>query len=91
MVRDGLLERVNVRERRQNIHQTGNGPGVHGVVPHYGLPSQSAVVRDYEGGKGVVNVSILFSRVMMSLNFGSIIKTKKEGHKSYSVIAFCII
>ncbi|EIP4523202.1 hypothetical protein M9472_001913 [Salmonella enterica] len=52
MVKDGLLERINVYERRQNRMQySGDAPGVHCVVARYGLPGQCAVMRDDgEGG-----------------------------------------
>lgn len=51
MVRDGLLERVNVYERRQNTTQgSGNSPGVRCVVARYGLPGQCTVIPD--NGKG---------------------------------------
>lgn len=51
MVKDGLLERVNVYERRQNRTQSsGNAPGVKCVVARYGLPGQCLVMRDNEKG-----------------------------------------
>ncbi|WP_413499130.1 hypothetical protein [Buttiauxella gaviniae] len=51
MVKDGLLERVNVYERRQNKNQSGGGEGVHCVVARYGLPGECSIMRD-NGGNG---------------------------------------
>ncbi|EED1694770.1 hypothetical protein EIP79_RS13180 [Escherichia coli] len=50
MVRDGLLERINVFERRE-----GAGDGVRRKVARYGLPSHSVVVRDGEGRNGAID------------------------------------
>lgn len=51
MVKDGLLDRVNIYERRQNKTQSGDGKGVHCIVARYGLPGGSNVMRD-DGGNG---------------------------------------
>ncbi|EFN2387157.1 TPA: hypothetical protein JLL11_003143 [Escherichia coli] len=50
MVRDGLLERINVFERRE-----GAGDGVRRKVARYGLPGHSVVVRDGEGRNGAID------------------------------------
>ncbi len=50
MVRDGLLERINVYERRE-----GAGDGVRRKVARYGLPGHSVVVRDGEGRNGAID------------------------------------
>lgn len=51
MVKDGLLEKVMVYERRQNRMQySGDAPGVRCMVSRYGLPGQCRVIRD--DGKG---------------------------------------
>lgn len=50
MVKDGLLERVTVYERRQDKTQgSGDSPGVRCKVSRYGLPGKCAVVRDSGG------------------------------------------
>ncbi|MDJ7445082.1 hypothetical protein ACQSFC_17160 [Salmonella enterica] len=48
MVKDGLLEKSAIYERRQNRKQSGNGDayGVWCYVSRYGLPGQCAVMRD---------------------------------------------
>ncbi|WP_329502703.1 hypothetical protein [Klebsiella aerogenes] len=47
MVKDGLLEKVTVYERRQNRMQySGDAPGVRCMVSRYGLPDQCSVTRD---------------------------------------------
>ncbi|EHL5737985.1 hypothetical protein KEB67_000102 [Escherichia coli] len=51
MVRDGLLERVNVYERRDSV---GHG-GVRRKVARYGLPGRSVVARDGEGRNGTID------------------------------------
>ncbi|HIB5143172.1 TPA: hypothetical protein ACWW8F_004674 [Escherichia coli] len=50
MVRDGLLERVNVYERRDSV-----GHGVRRKVARYGLPGRSVVARDSEGRNGAID------------------------------------
>ncbi|HIB7453897.1 TPA: hypothetical protein ACWXQO_004701 [Escherichia coli] len=50
MVRDGLLERVNVYERRDSV-----GHGVRRKVARYGLPGRSVVARDGEGRNGAID------------------------------------
>ncbi|NYR52575.1 hypothetical protein [Escherichia coli] len=50
MVRDGLLERINVFERRE-----GAGDGVRRKVARYGLPGHSVEVRDGEGRNGAID------------------------------------
>ncbi|EEY3521793.1 TPA: hypothetical protein RMT52_005074 [Escherichia coli] len=50
MVRDGLLERVNVYERRDSV-----GHGVRRKVARYGLPGRSVVARDGEGRNGTID------------------------------------
>ncbi|EMA2754346.1 hypothetical protein U2H75_005216 [Escherichia coli] len=50
MVRDGLLERVNVYERRDSV-----GHGVRRKVARYGLPGRSVVARDVEGRNGAID------------------------------------
>ncbi|HFO9835038.1 TPA: hypothetical protein ACRAFT_001230 [Escherichia coli] len=50
MVRDGLLERVNVYERRDSV-----GHDVRRKVARYGLPGHSVVVRDGEGRNGAID------------------------------------
>lgn len=50
MVRDGLLERINVYERRE-----GAGDGVRRKVARYGLPGHSVVVSDGEGRNGAID------------------------------------
>ncbi|ENP9212176.1 hypothetical protein ACENGS_002163 [Escherichia coli] len=50
MVRDSLLERINVFERRE-----GAGDGVRRKVARYGLPGHSVVVRDGEGRNGAID------------------------------------
>ncbi|OSK24066.1 hypothetical protein EAMG_02136 [Escherichia coli M056] len=54
MVRDGLLERVNVYEWRQNTTQSGDGAGVHCIVARYGLPGQCNVIRDDAGSDNAI-------------------------------------
>ncbi|EBJ2429098.1 hypothetical protein GUP89_004178 [Salmonella enterica] len=54
MVRDGLLERVNSYERRQNRTQSGCGDGVRCMVVRYGLPGQCAVMRDDAGAENAI-------------------------------------
>ncbi|MXF07408.1 hypothetical protein [Escherichia coli] len=54
MVRDGLLERVNVYERRQNKTQGGDGDGVRCVVARYGLPGQCRLIRDNGDGREAI-------------------------------------
>lgn len=50
MVKDGLLERVTVYERRQDKTQgSGDSAGVRCKVSRYGLPGQCAVFRDNGG------------------------------------------
>lgn len=50
MVKDGLLERVTVYERRQDKTQgSGDSAGVRCKVSRYGLPGKCAVVRDSGG------------------------------------------
>lgn len=50
MVKDGLLERVTVYERRQDKTQVSDdSAGVRCKVSRYGLPGQCAVVRDSGG------------------------------------------
>jgi hypothetical protein len=47
MVKDGLLEKVTVYERRINKHQaSATSPGVRCMVSRYGLPGQCSVIRD---------------------------------------------
>ncbi|HBA1866561.1 hypothetical protein [Escherichia coli] len=50
MVRDGLLERVNVYERRDSV-----GHSVRRKVARYGLPGRSVVARDGEGRNGAID------------------------------------
>ncbi|EIV8276887.1 hypothetical protein ACI28F_005118 [Escherichia coli] len=50
MVRDGLLERVNVYERRDSV-----GHDVRRKVARYGLPGHSVVARDSEGRNGAID------------------------------------
>ncbi|ENL5812936.1 hypothetical protein AB5J37_001142 [Escherichia coli] len=50
MVRDGLLERVNVYERRDSV-----GHDVRRKVARYGLPGRSVVARDGEGRNGAID------------------------------------
>lgn len=50
MVRDGLLERVNVYERRDSV-----GHDVRRKVARYGLPGHSVVARDREGRNGAID------------------------------------
>ncbi|EPV4411955.1 TPA: hypothetical protein ACHJ05_003782 [Escherichia coli] len=50
MVRDGLLERINVFERRDSV-----GHGVRRKVARYGLPGRSVVARDGEGRNGAID------------------------------------
>lgn len=50
MVCDGLLERINVYERRE-----GAGDGVRRKVARYGLPGRSVVSRDGEGRNGAID------------------------------------
>ncbi|HGV7141235.1 TPA: hypothetical protein KC606_RS24455 [Escherichia coli O146] len=50
MVRDGLLERINVYERRDSV-----GHGVRRKVARYGLPGRSVVARDGEGRNGAID------------------------------------
>ncbi|EEZ5180720.1 hypothetical protein HIU27_RS25360 [Escherichia coli] len=50
MVRDGLLERINVYERREGV-----GDGVRRKVARYGLPGHSVVVRDGEGRNDAID------------------------------------
>lgn len=50
MVRDGLLERVNVYERRDSV-----GHGVRRKVARYGLPGRSVVARDGGGRNGAID------------------------------------
>ncbi|EHK5487131.1 hypothetical protein IU866_001931 [Escherichia coli] len=50
MVRDGLLERVNVYERRDSV-----GHDVRRKVARYGLPGHSVVTRDSEGRNGAID------------------------------------
>lgn len=55
MVKDGLLEKVAVYERRQNRMQDGgDAPGVRCMVSRYGLPGTVTVVRDEEGAEGAI-------------------------------------
>lgn len=55
MVRDGLLERVNVYERRQNRTQAGSGAGVRCMVARYGLPGQCVLIRDNDGTDNAID------------------------------------
>ncbi|EFN7491525.1 hypothetical protein ACF6HX_002557 [Escherichia coli] len=55
MVRDGVLERVNVYERRQDRTQTGDGAGVRCIVSRYGLPGQCVVIRDNDGADNALD------------------------------------
>ncbi|HFP9762886.1 TPA: hypothetical protein ACHOSY_003305 [Escherichia coli] len=50
MVHDGLLERVNVYERRDSV-----GHDVRRKVARYGLPGHSVVARDSEGRNGAID------------------------------------
>ncbi|HDJ1080445.1 TPA: hypothetical protein PPJ78_004164 [Escherichia coli] len=50
MVRDGLLERVNVYERRDSV-----GHDVRRKVARYGLPGHSVVACDSEGRNGAID------------------------------------
>ncbi|MGJ3444864.1 hypothetical protein [Enterobacter sp. PTB] len=55
MVKDGLLERVNVYERRQNRMQYScDASGVRCVVARYGLPGRCVIVRDDEGAEDAI-------------------------------------
>ncbi|ECY1330233.1 hypothetical protein QB156_003478 [Salmonella enterica] len=55
MVKDGLLERVNVYERRQNTTQAGDIAGVRCTVARYGLPGQCSLTRDSDGAENAID------------------------------------
>lgn len=47
MVKDGLLEKITVYERRVNKHQgSAASPGVRCTVSRYGLPGQCTIIHD---------------------------------------------
>ncbi|HFW4211713.1 TPA: hypothetical protein ACIBOM_004852 [Salmonella enterica subsp. enterica serovar Reading] len=50
MVKDGLLERIRIREARDTLHGE-----ITATVISYGLPGQCVVIRDNDGEKGTIN------------------------------------
>ncbi|EAB7739575.1 hypothetical protein B5864_13830 [Salmonella enterica] len=50
MVKDGLLERIRIRETRNTLHGETTA-----TVIRYGLPGQCAVVRDSDGEKDAID------------------------------------
>ncbi|HFZ8993811.1 TPA: hypothetical protein ACIPUI_000903 [Citrobacter freundii] len=55
MVKDGLLEKVMVYERRQNRIQSGGGDGVRCMVARYGLPGTCTFLRDEDGADNAID------------------------------------